>query len=551
MKTLLGKKEKILIAHAWPYANGRLHLGHLSGPSLSADIFARFKRATGYDVLMVSGSDMHGTPITVTAVKEGIAPADVAQKYHELIKHLNASLDMSFDIYTSTATQNHKEVVQAIFLDLYHKKCIREEEMLQAYCEKDKRFLPDRYVEGICPFCGYDNARGDQCDECGKTLDPSELIDPRCKFCGTKPVFRPTKHFFLDLPLFQKRLEEYVSKQKHWRPNAKQFTLAWLREGLRPRPITRDLDYGIPVPLESYRGKVIYVWFEAVIGYYSATIEWAKGKDKKNYLPLAESFWKGNVKSFYFMGKDNIPFHSIIWPAMLMGYDPQFVLPYDIVANELLTFYGKQMSKSRKLYVDAQDAIDTYGSDAVRFYVAANLPENHDTDFTWEQFESTYNNKLVANIGNFINRVLVFTNKSFEGIVPQGKVDAEVKEQITRLFRDIATSYEQIHITEAVRHILALSQFGNQYFDKAKPWKSIKEDKQAAANCIYSCIQIASVINLALSFVTTKASKEIAHTLEQDLTAWKIPSIKGGTRLRDVKIYFPKIEVNESTMEHG
>ena len=539
----LKRKDKILIAVAWPYASGYLHLGHLA-PFLSADITARFFRLRKDQVLMVSGSDMHGTPITVKADNEGIKPIEVAKKYHKAIKNLFKDLNLSYDNYTSTATRNHKEIVQQFFLKLLENKYIFKDETLQAYCENDKKFLPDRYIEGICPFCGFINARGDQCDECGRTLDPTELIDPKCKFCGQKPVFRPTEHYFLDLPLFQKRLADYIEKRKNWRPEVKEFSLAWLREGLKPRSITRDLKYGIPVPVDGFKDKVIYVWFDAVIGYYSATMEWGKLNKKEK---VADEYWHTNAKHYYFLGKDNIPFHTIILPSILMGYGG-LTLPYDVVGNEFLTFYGKQMSKSRNWIVEAQSTVTKYGPDGLRFYMASHMPENHDTDFTWDSFEKTNNNELVANIGNFINRTLTFTDKNFESKVPLGKMDKEIEKNINKTFDLVENDYKNIRITQAVKDILSLGKVANKYFDTNKPWKTVKTDPKNAGDVIFNCIQVISAINTLLYPILPNGCSEIAKVFNRSEDDFSFHKVKAGSPIKDVKIFFPKIDTTKEIL---
>ncbi|MDO8715433.1 MAG: methionine--tRNA ligase, partial [Dehalococcoidales bacterium] len=336
--------ERIFIGVAWPYANGPLHLGHIAGAYLPADIFARYHRMKGNEVLMVSGSDMHGTPITLKAEEEGRKPGEVANRYHRQFLESWQKMGITFDLYTNTETTNHYSVAQEMFLTLFKKGYIYTATTSQPYCPKCRRFLPDRYLEGVCPFCHAPGARGDQCDTCGKPINAAELLESRCRTCGTPPQFKDSEHFFLKLTAFGDRLLEWVGKQTHWRSNALNFTLRYLEEGLKDRAITRDIEWGVPVPLAGYEGKRLYVWFEAVIGYLSASKEWATSRgDDTGWLP----FWKGGgVKSYYFVGKDNIPFHTIIWPAMLLGQG-DFNLPYDVPANEFLTIEGKKLSTSR------------------------------------------------------------------------------------------------------------------------------------------------------------------------------------------------------------
>ncbi|MDD4465496.1 MAG: methionine--tRNA ligase, partial [Dehalococcoidales bacterium] len=410
-------KERIYIGVAWPYANSPLHLGHIAGAYLPPDIFARYNRVKGNQVLMVTGSDMHGTPITISAEKEGISPSEVAQKYHRSFLECWDKLGISFDLFTHTDTQNHAEVSQDIFLKLYNQGDIYKDTVLQPWCPKCQRYLPDRYVEGDCPLCGYDGARGDQCDKCGQPLNPVDLKNPRCGLCSTAPEFKESEHFFLRLSAFQDRLIEWVkTKENLWRPNVYRFTLSYLENGLKDRAITRDIDWGIELPLEGYPGKRIYVWFEAVIGYLSASKEWSKivGTPEK-----WRDFWQdGNVRSYYFIGKDNIPFHTIIWPAMLMGYG-NLNLPYDVPSNEYLTIEGRKLSSSRNWAVWLPDYLSRYDPDPLRYLLSVNMPETSDTDFSWREYVRRNNDELVATYGNLAQRVLTMTYRNFDGAVPE------------------------------------------------------------------------------------------------------------------------------------
>src|SRR5581483_802681 len=413
--------ERVFIGVAWPYANGPLHTGHIAGAYLPADIFARYQRLAGRDVLMVSGSDQHGTPITVRADREGLPPSEIASRFHEEFLQTWQRLGISFDIFTHTSTENHERTTHEIFLDLLEKGHVYPGKMSLPYCPQDKRFLPDRYVEGTCPNCGYASARGDQCDNCGRTLDASDLQDPRCRLCGTRPEWREEEHFFLRLSAFNGRLKEWVSRQTHWRKTVLNWTLGILNEGLEDRAITRDIDWGIPIPLPGYDSKRIYVWFEAVIGYLSAAKEWAAA----NGDPEAwRRFWlDAAVPSFYFIGKDNIPFHTIIWPAMLFVNDTaateKLRLPFDVPANQYQTVRGSKASTSRNLAVWVPDYLSRYDPDPLRYYLAATMPETSDSDFTWTDFYRRNNDELVAAWGNLVNRVLTFSYRNFGGAVPQ------------------------------------------------------------------------------------------------------------------------------------
>jgi len=378
--------ERIFIGVAWPYVSGWPHLGHVAGVYLPADIFSRYHRLAGNEVLMVSGSDEHGTPITVRADQEGKTPKEIADRYHDVLLWCWEKLGISWDLYTRTGTDNHRQVAQDMFKRLLEQGYIFEDTTPHLYCETDKRSLPDRYVEGRCPNCSFDRARGDQCDNCGRPLDALDLGNPRCRLCGGEPVVRQSAHFFLALDKFSDRLREWVSEQHHWRPNVRNFTLGMIDEGLKPRPITRDITWGVPIPLPGYEDKRIYVWFEAVCGYLSASKEWAARKGEPDAW---RRFWDADsgVKAYYFIGKDNIPFHTIIWPAMLMGYGG-LALPFDVPANEYLNFKGQQFSRGRNWAVWLPDYLERHPPDPLRFVLCAEMPETQDNDFTWEKYLS-------------------------------------------------------------------------------------------------------------------------------------------------------------------
>ena len=385
--------SKVCINIAWPYSNGPIHLGHVAGSLLPPDIFSRYNRLIGNEVLMVGGSDQHGTPITVSAEKCGMTPEDYANKYHEINKKAIEDLGIEYSLYNKTHCPTHFEVVQKVFLDLQKKGYIYTKESDQYYCPKCARFLPDRYVEGVCPKCGAEKTRSDQCDQCGTTFEPGDLIDPYCTLCGSRPEIRPTEHFFLRLSAFRDQLIDFVSSKDYWRANVKAFTKNWLEEGLNDRAITRDMSWGVPIPVDGWDDKVIYVWFEAVIGYLSASVEYSRMIGKPDYW---KEFWKDpEVKHYYFIGKDNIPFHSIIWPAILMGLG-DMDLPYDIPANEYLMISGGKLSKSRGGAIDVPTVLQTYDADLVRYYLSVNMPDTHDSEFSWEDFETKVNNEPVS-----------------------------------------------------------------------------------------------------------------------------------------------------------
>ncbi len=494
--------ERIFIAVAWPYADGPLHLGHIAGAYLPADIFVRYHRTKGNEVLMVSGSDQHGTPITIKAEQEGKKPSEIVAQYHQQFLESWQKLGISFDLFTTTSTANHAEVACDIFLTLLDRGYIYKSTVSQPFCPQCRRFLPDRYIEGTCPYCYSSGARGDQCDECGKPLNAIELTNPRCHQCGTTPQFKDSEHFFLKLTAFEDRLLDWVrqqSQESQWRPNVRNFTIRYLEGGLKDRAITRDIDWGIPVPLEGFEGKCLYVWFEAVIGYLSAAKEWAKSiGDEEKW----RSFWQGDeVKSYYFIGKDNIAFHTIIWPAMLMGYD-DLNLPYDVPANEFLTIEGRKLSTSRHWAVWLPDYLSRYDPDPLRYLLSINMPETGDTDFSWHEFIRRNNDELVATYGNLVHRVLTFVYRNFDGCVPQaGKFDSQSQALLNRAedtFNIMDGLLYRCHFREAMRSAMSLAQETNRYLDEKSPWKVIKEDRQAAATSLYVALCVISCLRTML-----------------------------------------------------
>jgi len=424
-------KKKIYIGVAWPYANGSLHLGHIAGCYLPADIFARYNRMIGNDVLMVSGSDEHGTPITISAEKEKTTPQKIVDRYNKEHTENMKQFGISFDLFTRTTTKNHEEVVQDIFLTLYNNKYIYKKKVESLYCNNCNRYLPDRYIEGKCPHCGNESARGDQCDECGKLLDPQDLINVRCKICGNTPEVKSVEHFFLALSKFEPKLIDWMKDKKHWKASVMKFTQNWLKNGLKDRAITRDMTWGIKLPIDGFDDKRIYVWFDAVIGYLAASKEWAKINNQPDKW---EEWWKNpDSKHYYFLAKDNIPFHSLIWPSMIMGYDKNLELPYDIPANEYLRLEGEQFSKSRDLAIWVPDILKKLDVDPVRYYLSINMPENKDTNWMWDDFVAKNNDELVGAYGNFVHRVLTFNQKNFGEIPKQDTLDDNDKNAIKKI----------------------------------------------------------------------------------------------------------------------
>ncbi|MFC2006708.1 methionine--tRNA ligase [Chloroflexota bacterium] len=561
--------EKILIGVAWPYANGPLHLGHIAGAYLPADIFARYHRAKGNEVLMVSGSDQHGTPITITAEQEGKSPAEIAARYHKQFLESWRKLGITFDLYTATGTINHTEVAHDIFLTLLNKGYIYKSSMLQPFCPGCQRFLPDRYIEGTCTYCHSSRARGDQCDECGKPVNAAELINPCCSQCGTSPQFRESEHFFLKLTAFENRLLDWVKKQTHWRRNVLGFTLRYIKEGLKDRAITRDIDWGVTVPVDGFENKRLYVWFEAVIGYLSSSKEWAKStKDSEKWL----SFWHGEAKSYYFIGKDNIVFHTIIWPAMLMGCG-NLNLPYDVPANEFLTIEGRKLSTSRHWAVWLTDYLGRYDSDPLRYFLSMNMPETGDADFSWREFIRRNNNELVATYGNLVHRVLTFVYRNFDGCVPQHSKYSAISEYLEPLntdrnlgganilddssvnviedakeflFRETGERLSKCQFRQALLIIFRFAQETNQYLDEKSPWKVIKKDRQTAADSLYVALYALACLKTALYPFLPSSSQKLHEFLGfegrvQDY-GWKPDVPLPGQRLLSPQPLFTKLD---------
>ncbi|HEY92232.1 MAG TPA: methionine--tRNA ligase [Dehalococcoidia bacterium] len=550
--------EIIFIGVAWPYANSPLHLGQIAGAYLPPDIFARYHRIKGNEVLMVSGSDQHGTPITIKADQEGKKPNQIANRYHQQFLDSWQKLGISFDLFTTTGTTNHAEVAQNIFLTLLDKGHIYKATVSQPFCPHCQRFLPDRYVEGTCPYCGFIGARGDQCDECGKPLNAAELIDPYCSICGTPPQFKDSEHFFLRLSDFRERLLEWVREQTHWRQNVLNFTISYLEGGLKDRAITRDIDWGIPVPIDGFKGKCLYVWFEAVIGYFSASKEWAKSSgDEEKW----RSFWQDEEKSYYFIGKDNIPFHTIIWPAILMGYGG-LSLPYDVPANEYLTIEGRKLSSSRNWAVWLPDYLSRYEPDPLRYLLSINMPETGDTDFSWREFVRRNNDELVATYGNLVHRVLTFVYRRFDGCVPTpGEFDSHSQALLNKA-KDTFNMMDELlyrcHFKEAIKLAMSLAQETNRYLEKKSPWEVIKEDRQAAADSLYTALVVISCLKTVLypflPFSSQKLHELLGFEGNVKDDGWQLRSPSPGQRLLPPEPLFSKLDeelVEEETKRLG
>ena len=516
----MSPSRKILVGVAWPYANGEQHIGHIAGAYLPPDIFSRYQRMIGNEVLMVSGSDTHGTPVSVRAEAEGNSPAVVVERFHTGFVESYLKLGLTFDLFTHTDTQNHWDVTQRMFRQHRDRGYIYADTQQQLYDPEAKRFLPDRYVEGQCPFCGSPEARGDQCDNCGRTYEAIELKQPRSRITGnTQLEIRQTEHFFLDLGKLQPPLRDWLQQGKgHWRPNVIRFSRTQVeQEVLRGRPITRDLEWGITIPLDGYADKRIYVWYDAVIGYFSATIEWAA---LNNTPDKWREWWDPSVnadaRAYYFIGKDNIPFHAMMWPAMLIGYGGLH-LPYDVPANEYLNMYGRKFSKSRGHVIGIHGALERYQADSWRYALTAIAPEGNDVDFTWDDFVERVNNELVANWGNLVNRVLGFANSRFKGLVPEpGPLDAAdraILAEIKAGFQTVGDLYGAVKLKLALNEARRLSQQANLYFHDKAPWTTLKTDPQLAATTIYVALQVIDWLKLLWAPILPHTSQQLHELL--------------------------------------
>jgi methionyl-tRNA synthetase len=525
------ESKKILVGVAWPYVNGEKHIGQIAGAYLPPDIFARYQRLLGNDVLMVGGSDTHGTPITLKADAEGVAPTEIVEKYHNLFIDGCEKLGLSFDLYTHTETQNHWDVTQQMFLQHLEAGYIYKDTQRQFYDPIAKRFLADRYVEGICPFCGFPEARGDQCDNCGRLYDALELKNARSKLTGsTELEVRETEHFFLDMGKMNEPLLKWIDEGKeHWRPSVLNFTRGQLdlRE-LRGRAITRDIDWGVNIPLEGYPEKRIYVWYDAVIGYLSAAIEWAKltaasGEGDQDSEAWRQ-WWDGDVNPqaliYNFIGKDNIPFHTIIWPGMLMGYNEggaNLNLPYDVPANEYLNLRGGKFSTSRGNVIGWNTVLREFQPEAWRYVLTVMAPETADVEFTWQEFMDRVNNELVANWGNLVNRVLSFAYKRYEGRIPTpgelDETDQALLDEIRAGFETVGELYNAVKLKAALTEVRRLSQRMNQYLNDKAPWKTIKDDPTAAATSLYVALQAIEWLAILWAPILPFSSEKVRNYL--------------------------------------
>ncbi len=503
------KKEKILVTSALPYANGPIHLGHIAGAYLNADIYVRYQRLKQRDVVFICGTDEHGAAITLLADKLGKHPKEIVDYYYKDHKETFEKFGISFDIFSRTTEPVHYETSQEFFLSLYNKSYLNERTIKQLYCPNDKRFLPDRYVEGTCPHCGNPGARGDQCEKCGKWIDPLSLKEPRCMICGTTPEVRETTHLYLDLRKFQDRLRAWLDTKTHWKDNVRNFCYGWLNEGLEERAVTRDLDWGVPVPLKGYEGKVLYVWIDAPIGYISATKKWAEQiGDPERW----RHYWQDEAtKLVHFIGKDNIVFHAIVWPAVLMAQD-HYILPFDIPANEFLNIEGRKISTSKNYAIWVREYLEKFPPDPMRYVIASTMPENKDSDFSWRDFQTRVNAELADILGNFINRTLTFVRKNYDGRVPERHELTEDDRRMLALIeawpQKVGEALEAYEIRKATRTFMDLAREANKYFNDAEPWRTFKEDRLRCDTALNISLQLCKALAVIMSpFLPFSAQK--------------------------------------------
>ncbi len=523
--------ENILVCVAWPYANGDLHVGHVAGAYLPADIFARYQRLKGNRVVMVSGSDSHGTPIVVRADKEGKTPREVFEYFHKRFLETQKNLGVSYDLFTHTDTANHRRIGQQLFLRLLENKYLFLAKQKQLYSETQNKFLPDRLVEGTCPICGYDKARGDQCDNCGNLLDATQLINPRSRIDGSTPVIRESEHYFFDLPALREKLVAYLAdKDSYWRSTVLDFSRHYAANA-EPRAFTRDLTWGIPIPLPNSEGKCLYVWYEALLGYLTATVEWASIIGQPEAW---KEFWyaKDNVRIYNFIGKDNILFHTVLWPAELLGMgslgqpwdgdtpSPVFNLPYDVPANQYLNLGGQKFSKSLGVSVDVLDLTAKYGADPVRFYLTSIMPEAKDSDYSWTDFAQRNNSELLAKWGNLVQRTLSQIWKNFDHCIPAPgeltEIDQALIAQSEKAFDTIGEALGAVHLRDALNGALELATATNQYLDHEAPWKTIKVDKVRAGTQLYVAARVIDSLSVLFSpfipFICEAVHKQLGYT---------------------------------------
>ncbi|MDZ7260881.1 MAG: methionine--tRNA ligase [candidate division KSB1 bacterium] len=542
--------KRILVTSALPYANGPIHLGHLAGAYLPADIYVRYQRLKGREVVFICGSDEHGVPITIMADKQGVSPRHIVYRYHEMNKKAFEKFGINFDNYSRTSLPLHHKTSQEFFLSLHRKGLLVEKTIEQFYCNHCRRFLPDRYVEGTCPYCGTPGAKGDQCEVCGKWIEPIQLVEPKCMICGNRPVVKKTNHWFLRLSDFQEKIKAWLATRSHWKSNVLNFCQGWLTEGLEDRAVTRDLSWGVPVPLKGYEHKVLYVWFDAPIGYISSTKEWA---EKIGQPDKWKEFWMDkSTKLVHFIGKDNIVFHAIVWPAILMGQG-EYILPSEIPANEFLNIEGQKLSTSRNFAVWLDEYLEKFPPDPLRYALAVNAPETKDADFSWKDFQARNNNELADILGNFINRSLTFLEKNFDSVVPEPEtldsLDRQMLDKIIETRDEMETSLEKFEVRKAVTSLMNLARFANKYFNDQEPWNTIKDHPRKCQTTLNTCLQVARSLAVLmepfLPFSAEKLWKMLRLFSDVHQQKWDEVgqiTLRPGHKIGELEILFNKIE---------
>ncbi|NGP87874.1 methionine--tRNA ligase [Fodinibius halophilus] len=542
--------KRTLVTSALPYANGPIHLGHLAGAYLPADLYVRYKRLTDQDVIHICGSDEHGVPITIAAEKDGVSPQDIVDEYHNRNKKIFEEFGINFDYYGRTSSEVHHETSQAFFKKLYGDGVFVQKTQEQLYDPEAEMFLPDRYVKGTCPNCGYNEAYGDQCESCGKSLSPTELIDPKSAITGDTPETKETEHWYLPLGDFQEDLEKWLETRENWKPNVAGQVKSWLNDGLADRAVTRDLTWGVPVPIEGAEGKVLYVWFDAPIGYISATKEWAEEQgDPERW----KTYWQDEETDLiHFIGKDNIVFHCIMFPATLMAHG-DYVLPKNVPANEFLNLEGKKLSTSRGWAVWLDEYLEDFDADLLRYVLGTTLPETKDSDFSWEDFQNKVNSELADILGNFVYRTTSFTENYFEGTVPElinpTEKDMETLSQINKQKEKISEAYENFKLREAITQTMNLARIGNKYFTEMEPWQTRKEERQICGNTLHICLQITAALSILFDPILPNKMAELRNELniteKPNLNQISGSILQSGSTINKGAILFKKIEDEE------
>jgi methionyl-tRNA synthetase len=524
----------VLIGGAWPYANGSLHIGHIAA-LLPGDVLARYHRAKGNSVYFVSGSDCHGTPVAIRAKQENKTPQEISEFYHNEFTECFSKLGFSYDLYGKTSSPEHKEFVYNFHKAMYDGQYIYEKTVPQAFCQSCNEFLADRFVVGKCPNCG-ENARGDQCDACGKVLEPEALVEPKCSICKETPVFKETNHLYIAISKLEKELVKFIDSHPNWRKNAVQFSKRYINEGLRDRAVTRDLSWGIDVPKAGFQDKKIYIWAENVLGYLSAS--WVVAKERGVSF---EELWGESAVHYYVHGKDNIPFHTIILPSLLLAKGKGWHLPDQIISSEYLTLEGRKISTSQNWAIWVKDIVDRYDSDSLRYFLITNGPEKRDTDFSWREFVNSHNSELLGAYGNFINRTLAFVSKYYAGIVPDGKLEGEIDNRIDLLFESIGVKIEKGELKSAIDEIFEFIRFSNKYFDSEKPWVTRTTEPEKCSSTIFNCVQIIANLAVLLKPFLPFSSERVQNWLKIS-EEWKQQYVAAGFVIEESKILFERID---------